>query len=171
MCLTDFPKIILVIMAGEKGTQIRDDIPRNSLMNNHRSRHHMSVTLFEHTIYLIRIQLDCATQLPTDLTRPGCNLAQDVTVAIDLNDDGRFDESEIGSPYRWPVTSYMTEGVYDLQIYVPSLDTNYLTNGHHRMRIIIAPSEYYIRTCGYSNYNETREYSLSIIPKMKYAGK
>jgi hypothetical protein len=158
-------------MAGETGTEIRDDIPRNSPMNNHPNRHHMAVTLFEHTIYLIRIQLDCATQLPTDLTRTGCNLAQDVIVALDLNDDGRFDESEIGSPYRWPVTSYMAEGIYDLQIYVPAIDASYLKNAQHKMRVIVAPSEHYIRTCGYSSYNETREYSLSIIPKTKYAGK
>jgi hypothetical protein len=171
ICFTNFPKIMLVLMAGEKGTEIRDDIPKNSLMNNHPNRHHMAVTLMEHTIYLIRIQLDCTTQLPTDLTRTGCNLAQDVIVALDLNDDGRFDESEIGSPYRWPVTSYMAEGIYDLQIHVPSIDSNYLTNRQHRMRVIVAPSEYYIRTCGYSGYNETREYSLTIIPKTTYAGK
>lgn len=158
-------------MAGEKGTEIRDDIPKNSVMNNHPNRHHLAVTLFEQTIYLIRIQLDCTTQLRTDLTPTGCNLAQDVIVWIDLNNDGRFDDTEIGSPYRWPVTSYMAEGIYDLQISVPSLSNRYVANGgKHRMRIAVLPSEYYVRNCGYSSYNETREYMVDIVPRMRYSG-
>ena len=31
-------KIVLVLMAGEKGTQIRDDTPPNSLLNDYQSR-------------------------------------------------------------------------------------------------------------------------------------
>lgn len=170
MCFLNFPKIILVLMAGEKGTEIRDDIPKNSLMNNHPNRHHVAVTLFEQTVYLIRIQLDCSTQLSTDLTRTGCNLAQDVFVSIDLNNDGRFDSSELASPYRWPVTSYMAEGIYDLQVSVPARVDQYVRQGTLRMRVLVLPSDYYIRNCGYSAYNETREYMLDIIPRMKYSG-
>jgi len=169
MCFLNFPKIILVLMAGEKGTEIRDDIPKNSLMNNHPNRHHVAVTLFEQTVYLIRIQLDCSTQLSTDLTRTGCNLAQDVFVSIDLNNDGRFDSSELASPYRWPVTSYMAEGIYDLQVSVPARVDQYVRQGTLRMRVLVLPSDYYIRNCGYSAYNETREYMLDIIPRMKYS--
>lgn len=158
-------------MAGEKGTQIRDDRPKNNYVLNDPKQHHMSITLFERTIYLIRIQLDCSTQLRTDLTPTGCNLAQDVAVSIDLNNDGRFDESEIGTPYRWPVTSYMAEGIYDLQIDVPALDRNYARNGPHLMRIVVIPSTYYTGYCGNSEYREVREYSINIIPKVKYSGK
>lgn len=158
-------------MAGEKGTEIRDDIPKNNLIASGPSEHHMSVTVFEHTIYLIRIQLACSTQLRTDLTSTGCNLAQDVTLSIDLNNDGRFDDSEIGSPYRWPTTSYMAEGIYDLQIYVPSIDRRYIKNGPHLMRIHVIPSTHYINNCGYSDYSEVRDYSINIVPRTKYSGK
>lgn len=168
-CLLPFPKIILVLMAGEKGTEIRDDIPKNSLMNNHPNRHHVAVNLFEQTVYLIRIQLDCSTQLSTDLKRTGCNLAQDVFVSIDLNNDGRFDDSELGSPYRWPVTSYMAEGIYDLQVSIPAIVDRYARQGTHRMRVLVLPSDYYRRNCGYNVYNETREYTVEIIPRMKYS--
>ncbi|CAF4030022.1 unnamed protein product [Rotaria sordida] len=133
-------------MAGEKGTEIRDDKPTNALSTNNLNQHHMAITLFEHTVYLLRVQLDCSSQLRTELTSTGCNLAQDVNVWIDLNDDGKFDESEIGAPYRWPVTSYMAEGIYDIQIYVPLIDDRYIRNGPHRMRISVVPSNYYRNT-------------------------
>ncbi|CAF4996413.1 unnamed protein product, partial [Rotaria sp. Silwood1] len=156
-------------MAGEKGTEIRDDKPTTSLASNYLNQHHMAVTLFEHTVYLLRIQLDCSSQLRTDLTPTGCNLAQDVNVWIDINDDGRFDDSEIGAPYRWPVTSYMAEGIYDIQIYVPLIGNRYMKNGPHRMRISVVPSEHYRGVCGYYDYNESREYMVTIVPRMKYS--
>lgn len=164
ICALPFPRIILVIMAGEKGTEIRDDLPRRSEMSPYENEHHQDVTLFENTIYMIRIQLDCATQLSTELTPNGCNLAQDVFVAIDRNHDGRYDESEMGTPYRWPVTSYMAEGIYDIQLHVPAIQDTYTRQESHRMRILVLPSNYYVRNCGYNRYNETREYEVTIIP-------
>lgn len=164
ICNLPFPKIILVIMAGEKGTEIRDDLPRTRPLSLYENEHHQAVTLFENTVYLIRIQLDCSTQLSTDLTRTGCNLAQDVFIAIDRNDDGKFDSSELGTPYRWPVTSYMVQGIYDLQLYVPAIQDLYKKGDKHRMRILVLPSDYYVRNCGFSLYNETREYEVKIIP-------
>ena len=140
-------------------------------MNDYKNQHHMAITLFEHTVYLIRIQLDCSWQLDRDLFEHGCNLAQDVNVWIDLNDDGRFDDSEIGAPYRWPVTSYLPEGIYDLQIYIPMINRIYTKNRSHRMRLVVMPSESYRRICGHSDYNETRDYTITIIPRMKYSGK
>ncbi|CAF1097358.1 unnamed protein product [Rotaria sordida] len=166
ICPLSVARINLVIMAGEKGTEIRDDKPTNT---NFLNQHHMAVTLFEHTVYLLRIQLDCSSQLRTELTATGCNLAQDVNVWIDLNDDGKFDESESGTPYRWPVTSYMAEGIYDIQIYVPLLDSRNIRNGPHKMRISVVPSNYYRSTCASYEYNEAREYSVTIIPRMKYS--
>ena len=158
-------------MAGEKGTEIRDDAAATVVMGNDRNRHHKEITLHSHTVYLIRIQLDCPGQLRTELTQRGCNLAQDVNVWIDINDDGQFDESEVGAPYRWPVTSYLPEGIYDLQIHVPMIDERYTRSGQHKMRVAISPSEYYRTHCGYSTYTETREYSVNIIPRRKYSGK
>jgi hypothetical protein len=171
ICSYNSGKIVLVIMAGERGTQIRDDIPTTTSMIDYHNRHHLAVTVFEHTVYLLRIQLDCSWQLDKDLFENGCNLAQDVNVWVDLNNDGIFDTSEVGAPYRWPVTSYMAEGIYDIQIYVPMINTNYMRNGQHRMRLVVTSSENYRRTCGRTDYNETREYTVNIIPRMKYAGK
>ena len=158
-------------MAGERGTEIRDDETASAVMGNYQNRHHMEITLHGHTVYLIRIQLDCSGQLSTELTETGCNLAQDVNVWIDINDDGQYDESEVGAPYRWPVTSYLPQGIYDLQIYVPMIDGRYMRGGPHKMRVLISPSEYYRKHCGYNAYTETREYSVNIIPRMKYSGK
>jgi len=169
VCPLTFAKIILVLMAGERGTEIRDDLPKNTLILNDPKQHHMAVTVFEHTIYLVRIQLACSTQFRTDLTLTGCNLAQDVVVSIDLNNDGRFDDEEIGSPYRWPLTSYMAEGIYDLQIHVPAINRRNIKNGPHLMRINVLPSTHYITNCGYSDYSEMREYSINIVPKIKYS--
>ncbi len=167
LCSLNTAKIVLVIMAGEKGTQIRDDTPTNPLMNDYQNQHHMAVTIYEHTVYLLRIQLDCSWQLNSDLFENGCNLAQDVNVWVDLNDDGKFDESEIGAPYHWPVTSYMAQGIYDLQIYIP----NSMQIGRHRMRLVVMPSENYRRICDRTDYNETREYIVNIVPRTRYLGK
>ena len=158
-------------MTGERGTQIRDDMPTNALINDSQNQHHMAVTLYESTVYLLRIRLDCSWQLNSDLFDNGCNLAQDVNVWIDLNDDGEFDESEIRAPHRWPVTSYMADGIYDLQISIPEIDDKYIKTGRHRMRLVVMPSENYRRICGHADYNETREYTINIVPRMKYPGK
>jgi hypothetical protein len=158
-------------MAGERGTQIRDDISTNALTNDYRNEHHMAVTLYEHTVYLLRIQLDCASQLNRELFENGCNIAQDVNVWIDINGDGQFDKSEIGAPYRWPVTSYMAHGIYDLQIYVPIINDNYIRTRQHRMRIVVMQNENYQRTCGRTDYNETRDYTVNIVPRTRYLGK
>jgi hypothetical protein len=171
ICSQNAGKITLVIMAGEKGTEIRDDKGATVLLNDYRSRHHLAVTIYEHTVYLFRVQLDCAWQLNTELFAHGCNLAQDVNVWIDLNNDGRFDESEMGVPYRWPVTSYMPHGIYDIQLNIPLIDGRYMRTGQHRMLLSVLSSEDYRRICGRIDYNETREYSVNIIPRSGYVGK
>jgi hypothetical protein len=158
-------------MAGERGTQIRDDIYKNTLINDSHHRHHMSVTIYENTIYLLRIQLDCSWQLNNDLFEKGCNLAQDVNVWIDINNDGIFDPSEVRAPHRWPVTSYMPEGIYDIQISIPNIDQSYTKSQRHQMKIVVMQNENYRRICDRDDYNETREYTINIIPRIKYLGK
>ncbi|CAF4131656.1 unnamed protein product, partial [Adineta steineri] len=168
ICSIPAPRIILVIMAGEVGTEIRDDKVYTAL-NTYESQHHMAVTLYENTIYLLRIQLDCPTQLRTELTETGCNLAQEVNVWVDWNDDGNFDASEIGAPHLWPVTSYLPQGVYDIQLNIPLIDERYIANRSHRMRIVVTPDENYRRTCGnYQQYSERREYDVNIISRSSY---
>ena len=158
-------------MAGERGTEIRDDKAANVFVNDYPSKHHLAVTIYEHTVYLIRVQLDCSWQLNTDLFANGCNLAQDVKIWIDLNDDGRFDSSEVGTPYLWPVTSYMPRGIYDLQLSIPSIDDRSMRSGQHRMRLVVMSSEHYRTICGRYDYNETRDYTVNIIPRTGYVGK
>ena len=34
------------------------------------------VTIYEHTVYLLRVQLDCPTQTTADVFATSCNLAQ-----------------------------------------------------------------------------------------------
>jgi hypothetical protein len=158
-------------MAGERGTQIRDDKGTYSYPTDYQNRHHMAVTIYEHTVYLLRIQLDCSWQLNPELFANGCNLAQDVNVWVDLNGDGQFDQSESGAPYHWPLTSYMAEGIYDLQIYIPTIDERYMSTGRHRMRLVVMPNDNYQRTCGRSDYNETREYMVNVISRTRYLRK
>ena len=163
-------KITLVLMAGQKGTEIRDDKLASTALSDYRYQHHLGVTLYENTVYLIRIQLDCTWQLDRELFERGCNLAQDVSVWIDLNDDGHYAESEMSTPYRWPVTSYLPEGIYDLQIRIPSINSQYVRTGRHRMRLVVTSSEHYQRLCGRTDYNETREYFVNVISKSDHSG-
>ncbi|CAF5168138.1 unnamed protein product, partial [Rotaria sp. Silwood1] len=143
-------------MAGEKGTHIRDDTPINTVIKPEQNRHHMAVTLFENTIYRIRIQLDCDQRSSRAPFKIQCNLAYDVNVYIDLNNDGRFDESESRTPNRWPLRSTMTLGIYDLEIPIPSIDRVTTRDGSHIMRVVVKASDEYVTLCGRSDYSETR---------------
>ena len=156
-------------MTGELGTHIRDDTPLNIIMDNNQNRHHLSVTLYEDTVYRIRIQVDCdPTSSRGDYDRQ-CNLAYDVNVYIDLNGDGNFDEREARVLRRWPLQSSVGLGIYDLNIPIPAL-SEILGTGVHRMRIVVVPSEEYNNKCGRSSYREVREYSVNIIPRSTYRG-
>ncbi|CAF1485010.1 unnamed protein product, partial [Rotaria sordida] len=165
VCSKAHAKIVLVIMAGEKGSHIRDDTPLNTAIREDQNRHHLAVTLYENTIYRIRIQLDCDQPSSRGSFNINCNLAYDVNVYIDLNNDGRFDESESRVPHRWPLRSTMTLGIYDLEIPIPSIDGLTTKDGSLIMRIVVKSSEEYNRICGRYDYSETREYTVNIIPK------
>ncbi|CAF4022052.1 unnamed protein product [Adineta steineri] len=162
VCLMNPGKISLVLMAGEKGTEIRDY--KNNQINL-LNQNHLSVTIYEHTVYLIRIELDCSWQLNSDLFEKGCNLAQDVNVYIDINNDGIFQSNESGTPFHWPITSYMAQGIYDLQLYIPFIDNKHLTNGKHRMMINVMPTDNYQEICQDKQYNESRFYDINIISR------
>ena len=152
-------------MGGERGTEIRDDVSRNSPLNSNPNQRHLQVILYEHTIYLLRVQLNCSSQQQTQLTGTGCNLAQDINVFIDMNDDGRLDSSEIGTLHYWPITSYLPDGVVDLQVYIPYLDSRYVTSRQHQMKIVVTPSDRYQRICGDIDYVESRTYYVNIISR------
>ena len=169
-CLMSVGEIVLVLMAGERGTEIRDDLPQNALSTSSASEHHRSVTLYEHTIYLLRIQLDCSGQMSTGLSARGCNLAQHVNAWIDLNNDGHFSQSESAAHHRWPVGSYLPEGIYDLQVYVPRIDGTHLAKGPHTMRLIVSPTQSYTSYCHRTDYNQTRDYTVNILPRIYSPG-
>jgi hypothetical protein len=170
VCSLTNGKIVLVIMAGEQGTHIRDDISTNTLMSENQNRHHLAVTLNENTNYRLRIQLKCNQHLRGDSFENDCNLAQDVNVWIDLNNDGRFDEAESRVPHRWPLLSSISLGIYDFEIHIPVIDRQIIQSGPHRMRVVVKSSEEYRRKCGATDYSETREYTINIISRATLGG-
>ncbi len=165
LCSPQVGKIILVVMAGEHRTQIRDDPSTRALLTgNYQNQQHQTIILYEDIVYLLRIQLDCSRQWSSDALERNCHLIYDVNVWIDLNDDGIFDSSENAAPYHWPINSYTPQGIYDLQIYIPVLDAQRIKTGPHRMQLAVTLSEQYRRKCGENDYKEIREYTVSIIP-------
>ena len=170
VCSQQNGKIVLVIMAGEQGTHIRDNMPTNAVMSQNQNRHHLAVTLYENTIYRLRIQLDCRQGSNGGLTDGNCNLAQDVNVWIDFNSDENFDDAESRVPHRWPLYSSMPLGIYDFEIHIPIIDGQNTKSGLHRMRVLVTPSEDYRKKCGVTDYSEGREYTVNIISRITQGG-
>ena len=153
-------------MTGEQGTHIRDDVLANvAIRQNQDQHHHLSVTVHESTVYRLRVQLDCDLHATRGLTPNNCNLAQDVNVWIDLNNDGIYQAEESRVPHRWPLYSSMPLGIYDFEITIPAIDRQYRQTDSHRMRIVVSPTDEYRRKCGQTDYSETREYTVNILPK------
>jgi hypothetical protein len=157
-------------MAGEQGTEIRDNILTNTLLKENQNRHHLAVTLYDSTIYRLRIQLDCDQHAGGGLPDINCNLVQDVNVLIDFDNDQRFEDAESRVPHRWPLRNPLLLGIYDFEIEIPVIDGHNTKSGQHRMRIVVVPSEEYRRKCGNTDYHETREYTVNIIPMVPRRG-
>lgn len=172
-CSPDVGKLVLVVMAGEHRTQIRDDeSTRTQLAGNIRTHQHLAIVLYEDTVYLLRIQLECTDPDGRISIGTNCNLPHDVAAWIDLNDNGIYEDTEYAAPYRWPLASYVPQGIYDLQIYVPNIDERKTKSGPHRMRLDVMLNEQYRQKCGKNDYRETREYNITIVQKnMKQTGK
>ena len=161
-------KIVLILMMGVQGTQIRDEKPTNNALGVYYNRDYLSVTLYEDTTNVLHIQLDCARQPRVE---SDCNLAHYVEVWIDLNDDGKFDDTENRVRHRSSINNQILQNTYDLQISIPEIDEMHTKSGPHRMRIKLTPSEDYRLKCGNTDYSETQEYIVNIIPRIAYAGK
>ena len=153
-------------MAGEHRTQIRDDASTKALLD----RHHLSIVLYEDTTYLLRLQSECNDDRTNHLVENSCQLPYDVNVWIDLNDDGAFDDSEMAAPFRWPLNSYLPQGVYDLQVRVPAIGERTTKTGPHRMRLVVMVNEQYRQRCGSYEYKEMREYSVTIVKNTMQPG-
>lgn len=163
-CVSNVGKLILVVMAGEYRTQIRDDPSTRAVISRDTPHEqHLTIILYEDTIYLLRIQLECTQKWAGTYFKTNCTLPYDANVWIDLNDDGTFDDTENATPYRWPITSYIPQGVYDLQLYIPLLGGGTVKSGPHLMRLVVTLNEQYREKCGNDFYTETREYNVSIV--------
>ncbi|CAF2790009.1 unnamed protein product [Rotaria sp. Silwood2] len=162
---------MLVLISGEQETYIRDDTSTIAVISDYQNRHHLAVTLFADSLYLIRIHLDCPRQYGSDSPGTDCNIAHRVDVWIDLNNDGNFDESENQVHRRSPIDSETRVNGYDLTIFIPQIDGTNTKAGHHRMRLSVMRSEDYQRQCGSTDYSETREYTVNIVPRKTCAGK
>jgi hypothetical protein len=162
---------MLVLMAGQQGTEIRDETPTNGAIGDYQNRNYNTVTLYESTVNILRIQLDCAQQYRDDSLDYGCILAYHIDVWIDLNDDGKFDEVENRVHHRSLIHSQGPRGTYDLEICIPLIDGTNRKAGPHRMHLSLLPSEDYRKKCGNTDYSETREYTVNIVPKAICGGK
>ena len=165
VCAQKNGKIALVLMVGEEGTVIRDNLQLGKSVRDGQNQHHLGITLHDNTIYRIRIQLDCFPHGRGGFPDTDCNVAQDVNVLIDLNNDNRFEEGESRIPQRWPLLSSISLGIYDLDVNIPSIDNEERRSGTHRMQVIVTSSDEYRRVCGPSNYREVREYTVNIVPR------
>jgi len=164
-------KIILILMMGVQGTQIRDEKPTNDALGVYYNRDDLTVTLHEDTTNVLHIQFECARQSRVDSVESDCSLAHHVDVWIDLNDDGQFDDTENRVRHRSPINNQVSRSTYDLQISIPEIDETNIKSGPHRMRVKLTPSEDYRLKCGKTDYSETREYTVNIIRRIADAGK
>ncbi|CAM4800677.1 unnamed protein product [Rotaria magnacalcarata] len=165
LCSVRPARIIFVNMVGQQGTEIRDETGTNYVISEHQNRHHATVTLYESTVNMLRINLNCAEQSRQDLHDDECNLNYSINVWIDLNDDGIFDEIENRVLHRSLMHSRGPRGAYDLEICTPAIDERYARIGQHRMRLSLMVNDDYRKQCGETDYSETREYMVNIVPK------
>jgi hypothetical protein len=160
-----------VLIAGQQGTEIRDETRTNAAISDNQNRRYTTVTLHESSVNVLRIKLDCAQQYRDDSLDYGCSLAYNIDVWIDLNDDGKFDAVENRIHHRSLMHSQGPRDTYDLEVSIPFINGIKTKAGPHRMRLNLMPSEDYLKKCGDTDYTETREYTVNIVPKATCGGK
>jgi hypothetical protein len=158
-------------MTGEQNTEIHDETPMNDALSVYYNRHHVTIGLYEDTMNMLHIVVDCTRQSHIDSVESDCSLAHYVDTWIDLNDDGEFDDTENRVRHRSLKNNQLLRSTYDLQISIPEIDGRNTKSGSHRMRIKLSTSEDYRLKCDNADYSETREYTVNIIPRIAYAGK
>ncbi len=162
-CRINPVKIIFVEMIGQDNTEIRDETSKNE---NPLSN---SITLYENSVNGLRIQLDCSQQNDDD--DYSCSRVYLIDVLIDLNNDGRFNEIENRIHHRSLIHSEISNGIFNLEVSIPSIDGKNIKLGSHRMQLRLKPIEQFIKTCGKIDYSETRDYKVNIISKPICNGK
>lgn len=163
-CSLCINKIGLVHMPGEFGSKIEDDIRVDVFLDDEQNRQHLTASVYEESIYRLRVQLDCGGQLDRNAFDSPCSRSLSVFAWIDYNDND-FDDRESRMLRRsWPDSASPT-GAYELDIRIPTINGRDVKSGRHRMRISVIPSEEYQRECGSLTYNEIRDYTVNIYPK------
>ncbi len=166
LCNLDFVRIILVQMTGAQGSRIQDDTRLASISNEDQYQQQRTVTLYEDTTYRLHVQFDCNGQSD----RNTCDFSQNVKVWIDFNDNG-YDDGESRVLRRIRSNPNLPENTYDLELYIPDIDGRNTRAGLHRMSLTVVPSDEYQRDCGTTDFQESREYTVNIVPKGTYSGK
>ena len=152
---------------GASGSRIQDDTRVNAISNDAHNRQGLSVTLYEDTTYQLHVQFECTGRSGRPIR---CGLSQAVNVWIDFNDNG-FDDRESRDLQRTQSNGNTARNTNDWQLYIPAIDGTNTRSGLHRMRLSVVRNEKYRRECGTTDYKETREYTVNIIPKVSYSGK
>ncbi|CAF3977785.1 unnamed protein product [Adineta steineri] len=165
ICFLNPARIILIAMDGEQDTKIRDKTPTNITINGYKIRQNIAITLYENSVNKLTIQLDCSQRTDHILVDDGCSLTYNIDVWIDLNDDGKFDESENRIHHRLLKPSQGRRGAYDLEMSIPQVNGKNIKIGQHRMLLSLLPSEDYRKICNKTDYNETRQYTANIVSK------
>lgn len=139
----------LILLTGQDNSEIRD-----------QNQYHGNVTLYESSVYVLRIRLDCVKQYQSD-----CNLSYDINAWIDFNDDENFDDFENRVHPHALMLGKEQDGFHNLEISTPKLDGVKTKLGQHRMSLNIKPNVDNRKICHDQDYSETREYTVNIIPK------
>jgi hypothetical protein len=171
LCSISSAKITFVHLSGQQGTEIRDETSKTNPIDANENIQSITVTLYESSVNVLNIQLDCNQQYDDDSIDYSCSLAYHIHVLIDLNDDGKFDEAENRVHQRSLIHSKKSKGTYNLEVSIPPIDGINTKAGSHRMHLNLIPSEDYRKKCGKTGYKETREYKVKIISKPICNGK
>jgi hypothetical protein len=168
-CSLSIGRIAFVHMAGEQGSNIRDESRSGDTEDDDEDRREKTVTLYEDTVYRLHVQLDCNGQWARGAQETACDLSQNVNVLIDFNDRG-YNDAESQVTLRPLTDSNSKGGAYNLELQIPIIDGRKTKSGFHRMRLTLVPTDKYRRECSVADYNEAREYTVNIVSKSRYPG-
>ena len=156
-------KLTLVSLAGYGNTEIRDQRSQNAMEKNEQTSSYQSVTLYESSVNTVRIQLTCDDG--------NCHPTYHINVWIDLNDDEEFDDFENRVHQQSFTLSQEQESTYDLELCLPKVDGIKTKIGQHRMSLSLTPTVAGRKSFDILNANDTRQYTVNILPKPTCTGK
>lgn len=149
-------KITFVLIIGQENTEIRDETSKNE------NRPSNSVTLYENSVNALRVRLDCGRENDDE---NNCSRIYHIHGFIDLNNDGKFDELENRIHHRSLFHNEKLQGTYDLELSIPAIDGINTKAGSNTVRLTLMLNEEWRKKCAKTDYTETREYKVNIIPK------